>query len=410
MQGQTTVCSHKSTALHSGRVMAMGYTTMWAYVWDFVNVGVRKAVRELKGAGLDAVSVAAKYHTVEHLQTRAKGKKWFVSRQAACYFRPTPRFYRNTPIKPFASPLVRDGDLFGQVCDAATKGGMRVIAWTVFLHDTRTGNQHPDACMVNSFGDLYTSNLCPANPDVREFAKALCRDLSRYPLMAIECESLHYGGIGHFHGHEKLGVVLGEAGAFLLGLCFCRHCQNAAKRWGVNAASLRRVVADLLEPTLQTGKPPADSVDELFDRVPDLKAFAAAREQVVTSLVQEVAEESAVPLSFILMGSRWEIGATASSIGGAVARFEILVYTNDPRTVSRRTREALREIRDPERLVVGIQAYAPASPDEATLLTNVQAALRAGARNFSFYHYGIMPPAHLAWIRKATGLVRQNGR
>ncbi len=387
----------------------MGYTTMWAYVWDFMNVGERKAARELKGAGLDAVSVAAKYHTVEHFQTRSKGAKWFVSRQAACYFRPTPRFYRKTPIKPFASPLLRDGDLFGQVCEAATKEGIKVIAWTVFLHDTRTGSQHPDACMVNCFGDLYTSNLCPANPKVREFAKGLCRDLSRYPLMAIECESLHYGGVGHFHGHEKIGVVLGEAGEFLLGLCFCRYCQKAAKRLGVNAVPLRRAVADLLEPTLQTGKPPAESVDELFDRVPDLKGFASAREQVVSSLVQEVAEESAMPLSFILMGSGWVIGATASSIGGTVVRFEILAYTNDPRIVSRRTREALGEIRYPERLVVGLQAYAPVSPDEKTLLANVQAALQAGARNFSFYHYGIMPPTHLEWIRKATDLMREKG-
>lgn len=390
-----------------GQVMAMGYTTMWAYVWDFVNVGMRKAARELKGTGLDAVSVAAKYHTVEHLQTRAKGKKWFVSRQAACYFRPTPRFYRNTPIKPFVSPLLHDSDLFGQVCDAANKADLRVIAWTVFLHDTRAGCQHPDACMVNCFGDIYTSNLCPANPSVREFAKALCRDLSRYPLMAIECESLHYGGIGHFHGHEKLGLVLGEAGEFLLGLCFCRHCQNAAKRNGVNAAKLRRTVIESLEPTLQTGKPPADSMDELFDRMPDLKAFAMAREQVVASLVQEAGEESTVPLSFILMGSRWVIGASVPSIGGRVARFEILAYTDNPRIVSSRTKGMLREIRYPERLVVGMQAYAPASPDEATLLTNVQAALKAGARNFSFYHYGIMPPAHLAWIQKATEFIRK---
>ncbi len=388
----------------------MGYVTMWAYVWDFAHAGLRKAVREIKSAGLDAVSVAAKYHSVEHLQPRAKGKKWFVSRQAACYFRPTPRFYRTTTIKPFPSPLLKEGDLFGQVCEAAVKEGLQVIAWTVFLHDTRTGLQHPDACMVNCFGDVYTSNLCPANPEVREFVKGLCRDLSRYPLMAIECESLHYGGVGHFHGHEKIGWVLTEVDEFLLGLCFCRFCQQAAKQQGVNAASLRRAVAQLVEQTLATGKSPAGSVAELMERLPDLKGMVAARKQVVATLVHEAAVESAVPLSFILMGAREVIGAAAETLDGAVARFEILAYTNDASVVAQRVRDALREIKAPERLVVGLQAYAPAAPEEETLLSNVRAALQANARNFSFYHYGIMPPAHLAWIAKAAALIKQNGR
>jgi hypothetical protein len=384
----------------------MGYATMWAYVWDFVDVGISKAVRELKSAGLDAVSVAAKYHTVEHLRPRARRERWFVARHAACYFRPTPHLYRATPLKPIASPLLKDGDWFGQICEAAQKVGLKVIAWTVFLHDTRLGLTHPDACMVNCFGDVYTSNLCPANPAVREFCKALVRDLSRYPLMAIEAESLHYGGIGHFHAHEKIGVVLGEAGNFLLGLCFCRHCQAQAKRNGVNAASLRRTVTELLQPTFETGKPPAESTDELFDRYPDLRAFADARERVVADLVAEVATESKVPLSFILMGSRWDIGASANSLNGSVARFEILAYTSSSREVARRTKATLREVKDGERLVVGLQTYPPAAPDAATLKENVQAAWQAGARCLSFYHYGIMPPANLAWVAEALASVR----
>lgn len=384
----------------------MGYATMWAYVWDFADVGINKAVRELRSAGLDAVSVAAKYHTVEHLRPRARRERWFVARHAACYFRPTLRLYRATPLKPIASPLLKDGDLFGQICEAASKGGLKVIAWTVFLHDTRLGLMHPDACMVNCFGDVYTSNLCPANPAVREFCKALVRDLSRYPLMAIEAESLHYGGVGHFHAHEKIGVILGEAGSFLLGLCFCRHCQTEAKRDGLKAARLRPLVAQLLEPTFQTGKPPAESTDELFDRHPDLRAFADARERVVADLVAEVAAESKVPLSFILMGSRWDIGASVSALNNIVARFEILAYTPSSQEVAQRTKAALQEIKEGERLVVGLQTYPPAAPDAATLKANVQAAWQAGARCLSFYHYGIMPPANLAWVTEALASVR----
>ncbi len=379
----------------------MGYVTMWAYVWDFVTMGTKKAVGELKNAGLDAVSIAAKYHTVEHLQTRSKKQRWFIARNAAFYFQPKISLYRNTSIKPQISPLLKDGDLFGRICDAANKAGLKVIAWTVFLHDTRSGLSNPEVCMVNCFGDVYTSNLCPSNLQVREFAIALAKDLSKYPLMAIECESLHYGGIGHFHAHEKIGVQLGELERILLGLCFCNSCQAFASRRGLKLANLKRQVARWLEPVFQTGKPLAEDLNEFLQRQPELKGLLEIRKEVVASLVAEVSENSKVPLSFILMGSEHEIGASAETLKTFVQRFEILAYTQDPKEVRKRTHEALKVIGDGERLVVGLQTYQPAVTEKETLLALVEAAKGAGAKNLSFYHYGIMPPSHLDWVKEA---------
>ncbi|MFN4179163.1 MAG: hypothetical protein ACK4I8_02525 [Armatimonadota bacterium] len=385
----------------------MGYVTMWAYVWDFATVGMGKAVRELKDIGLDAVSVAAKYHTVEHLQTRSKTQKWFVARNAAFYFQPKTSLYRNTSIKPHTSPLLKDGDLFGQICDASNKLGLKVIAWTVFLHDSRAGLSNPKACMVNCFGDVYTSNLCPSNPQVREFAKALVKDLSRYPLMAIECESLHYGGIGHFHAHEKIGIQLGELEQVLLGLCFCDSCQAFASERGLKLSTLKSQVAKWLEPVFQSGKPLSEDVTDFLERNPELKAFLEIRKEVVTSLVAEVSEDSNLPLSFILMGSEFETGASAAALKTSVQRFEILAYTRNPREVRNRTRNALKVIGEGERLVVGLQAYQPAVTEKEILLALVEAAKGAGAKNLSFYHYGIMPPNHLDWVKEAIASWRR---
>lgn len=379
----------------------MGYATIWAYVWDFLNVGISKGLRELKDAGLDAVSLASKYHTVEHLQTRSKTQKWFVARNSAFYFQPQMSLYKNTTIKPYKSPLVKEGDLFGKVCDAAERAGLKVIAWTVFLHDTRTGLSNPDACMVNCFGDVYTSNLCPSNFQVREFAKAIVKDLSRYPLMAIECESLHFGGIGHFHAHEKIGVQLGDLERVLLGLCFCDSCQKIASKRGLKMKALKRQLADYLEVVFQTGKPLAENLAEFSDRYPDLKALLEVMKEVVTSLVSEVSESSKVPLSFILMGSQEETGASAELLKPFVQRFEILAYTHNPKEVRSKTQKALKEIGDGERLVVGLQAYQPAVTEKETLMALVEAAKESGAKNISFYHYGIMPPAHLDWVKEA---------
>jgi predicted secreted protein len=123
--------------------------------------------------------------------------------------------------------------------------------------------------------------------------------------------------------------------------------------------------------------------------------------------VAEVSEESKLPLSFILMGSEFETGASAASLKTSVQRFEILAYTRNPREVRNRTRNALKVIGDGERLVVGLQAYQPAVTGKENLVALVEAVKDAGAKNLSFYHYGIMPPDHLDWVKEAIASWRR---
>ena len=62
---------------------------------------------------------------------------------------------------------------------------MVVKAWTNGMHSTVHASAHPDCAVTNAFGDTFITSLCPANPDVRAYVRALAGDLGRYPLEAI---------------------------------------------------------------------------------------------------------------------------------------------------------------------------------------------------------------------------------
>jgi hypothetical protein len=127
------------------------------------------------------------------------------------------------------------------------------------------------------------------------------------------------------------------------------------------------------------------------------------REELVASLVAEVRAATAptsTGVSFLLMGDRWTSGIRADLIAPHCDRQGILAYTDSPDEVEGRVQAALTGgVPRADRLVAGLCAYPPASPDAETLQATAQAAVRAGVEELSFYNYGICPPACLDWVR-----------
>jgi len=53
----------------------MSYATMWTYPWDLLDDGVEDVVGRLREqVGLDALSLATSYHSVEHLRPHTRGR------------------------------------------------------------------------------------------------------------------------------------------------------------------------------------------------------------------------------------------------------------------------------------------------------------------------------------------------
>src|SRR5690606_4077700 len=62
-------------------------------------------------------------------------------------------------------------------------------------------------------------------------------------------ESLGWYGLQHLHAHDKAaGVALGDAGQYLMSLCFCPDCARGYRERGVDAGALAAAVRAALEP------------------------------------------------------------------------------------------------------------------------------------------------------------------
>ncbi|MBB31777.1 MAG: hypothetical protein CME25_23100 [Gemmatimonadetes bacterium] len=377
------------------------HTTLWTYPWDLNASGPDIVAHRLRNdIGLDAVSLAAVYHSFEMLRPHSRDKVLLQIPTAAIYFQPQSSLYADTAIDPHVSPLMGSANWYGEAAAATSKAGLELIAWTVFLHNSLLAGRHPRCAEVACTGDISTSRLCPANPDVRAYAIAISKDLTKnYGISMLECEGLSYGGFGHTHYHVKHGVELGAGGRFLMSLCFCPSCTNRAQGLGIDADVIRLSAEAKVRIALEAGTTNLDTPEDLISSLPGLEEFVRMREDVVSSLISETREAIGIPVSLIIMGSRHTSGIDRKRMGTIVDRLETLSYTSDPVRTERAISDITSDLLSPDQLIVGLQAYPPASPDHETLVANTRASYDLGIRRFSYYNFGIMPKPNLQWIK-----------
>lgn len=380
----------------------MTYTTLWAYAHDIVDDGVDRALGAIADAGLDAVSVATSYHTFFQIRPHRPGPKIFLAPESAIYFQPDLRLYEDTPIKPNVSPRARDSNLLRLISEGCDARHLGLISWTVCLHNSCLGLRYPESAEQNLFGDRYPNALCPGNPSVRAYVRALCMDLTtNYNLRAVELEMLNYTAFGPHSNHTKIGVKIGRTERFLMSLCFCQGCTARARARGIDVDQLKRTLTEPLQDAIQHDRPSERSMDELLSEHQELSAYLDMRREAVSSLIREIKEEIAADLHFIFMGEPRITGAEYRETASIVDKVEILCYTPSPDALEERIRRMLPDLDGPGQLVVGLSAYHPAATDPETLEENVRRARSLDVGGLSFYNYGIMPMENLGWVKHA---------
>src|SRR5918998_2767161 len=221
-------------------------TSILAFASDLHDEGTGTVLDNVQNrAGVNGLTMAVAYHDARDLFPHNPLRKVRYLEGGAVFFPPDTARYEG--LQPLVSELARSGDPLGELCEAAGERGMRVNAWAVFLHNDRLGFAHPECATQNAFGDRYLTDLCPSNPDVRAYARTLASDIARYEVSTILAESLHFHGLAHGYHHERYFEELGTVGTYLLGLCFCVHCLEAAHRAGVDAEMLQHSVRNELE-------------------------------------------------------------------------------------------------------------------------------------------------------------------
>ncbi|MCP4384635.1 MAG: hypothetical protein GY798_25010, partial [Hyphomicrobiales bacterium] len=198
----------------------MAEHAIYTYAWDLANLGVDQAVDDFRSRGLNTVTMASAYHAGKFMRPQGRNGKVYFPEDGTIYFRPAMERYGE--IKPAQYSGLREQDALGELCG---RSDISVNAWLVLMHNSRVGTAYPDVTVANAFGDRFIYSLCPAAPASREYALALCSDVTEsYALRRIALETPGYLPFVHGYHHE-FGLVRQNPWLNnLLGLCFCEHC------------------------------------------------------------------------------------------------------------------------------------------------------------------------------------------
>jgi hypothetical protein len=401
-------------------------TSMLAFATDLRDEGVGTVLDNVQDrAGVDGLTMAVAYHDARDIFPHNPVRKVRYLEGGAVFFPPDVARYEG--LQPRVSELARSGDPLGELCKAAGERGMRVNAWAVFLHNDRLAFSSPECATQNAFGDRYLTDLCPSNPDVRIYVRTLASDIARYEVSTIFSESLHFHGLGHGYHHERYFEELGAVGVYLLGLCFCSHCFEAARRKGVDAALVHRSVRAELERRF---------VDDGGSEEPegltreDLEPFGGeqmlgyldTRTETVTSLVDEVATAASgrgTGFTFLdLCGAEkgfatghpegeaapaiaWQMGIDHAELAGVCDTVAATGYAADPCRLESDLGAYKALVPDSSRLGLVLRPMPPDCRSPENLAEKVTLARERGLGRVDFYHYGFCRLEALDWIHQA---------
>ncbi|MEU6536229.1 hypothetical protein [Streptomyces sp. NPDC047000] len=217
------------------------------YPWDVV--GDPEAPARTAALGVSQVTLAAAYHSTRALTPRHPHRRVVTAGHAAVLYPPGGR-WADRALRPYPAGPWAPGDAYGEAAAALADTGLDVHTWVVLAHNSRLGAEHPDTSVVNAYGDRYPWAPCIAQPATRAYLVDLAAEAAVRPgARGTELESLGWYGLAHLHAHDKTaGVGLGDAGQYLMSLCFCPACGAGYTAQGLDPDALAAAVRAALEP------------------------------------------------------------------------------------------------------------------------------------------------------------------
>ncbi|MBC2866469.1 hypothetical protein [Streptomyces mexicanus] len=223
-------------------------TSAFVYPWDVV--GDAAAPARLAALGVAQVTLAAAYHSTRALTPRHPRHRVVTAEHSAVLYPPDATRWQGRALRPYPAGDWAPGDAWGEAAAALAAAGLDVHTWVVLAHNSRLGAEHPHTSVVNAYGDRYPWAPCIAQPATRAYLTELAAEAAVRPgAHGTELESLGWYGLAHLHAHDKTGgIALGEAGQYLMSLCFCPSCRTGYGAHGLDADELAAAVRGALEP------------------------------------------------------------------------------------------------------------------------------------------------------------------
>jgi len=387
------------------------HLSMWTYPWDVQDLGADQVTADLMEAGLTTISLASAYHAGRFLQVRSPRRKTFYPEDGTIYFNPTPSRWSDRAIRPqVATLVVEGGDVLADLVRRREAGGLRVSCWTVCLHNSRLGLQHPGAVTRNAFDEPSIFNLCPSHPDARAYVTTLVEDLSAsYRPDVIELESPGFMGWAHDYHHEKDGLGLLPEDDLLLSLCFCPACLERAAQAGVDGTLARSTVRRWVEEAMTRPVPRARWPDLLARGVdafvghPDVYEYLLWRSEPVTSLLREMRDRTDPVTKLYLIDLRdgWLGGSDLAAAARVCDGVILCAYDMAPDGVATLMREGRRIVGSDRFLGTGFRLFTPEMGGPEAIVDQTAAALGERCDGINYYNYGLVPKARLGWVGQA---------
>lgn len=374
------------------------FRSIFLYAWDLAEE-LDTLSEWMISTGLNTVCLASTYHHGTILRPRSRTGRWFMTQGDVCYFHPTTSFYQETMLRPKVARMAAETDWLGEAAERLDPD-IRLVAWTIGAHNTDFGRAYPELTIQNAFGDRLLHGLCPSHHDVREYLKALCRDLAtHYQLWGIQLEAFGWMGMPHGHHHERDLVGLNAFEQELMSLCFCDSCRMAAAASGIDIEDVRRSVRTVMEGALReapqrpSGHPAGQSEMEALCK--SFARFSRWRTEVVRELVTEIKTESLRGSSCrLLLQSPYD-----PELAGVVDGFATASYGKN----AEETMQLCSALRDEAGSWDGllqcfIQLGMGIPRSEAELFRIVEAAHQGGCNGVNFYNKSEAPSKMLAWL------------
>ena len=385
----------------------MSYS-VYAYPWNLSADNYQQRVDEILSLGLQGMNLAVSYHAGKFIHPRGGNHRVYFPEDGVVYFRPRAKYGR---IKPVPSLLLEREDILEYVTKT---DGMVLNAWTVLFHNTRLGMQYPETTVRNAFGDGYVYSLCPAHPDVREFALTLCKDLTRnYPITDLLLETPGYLAYCHGYHHEFAQVPPDSWLEAWLGLCFCDHCIVGAGRVGIDGLALQGEVVATIDDYLGSDELPHNKTavtwfENDVNANEQLKAFLQWRCDVVTSLVKDIRAQVRPEVKIKIITTTQQSHRTSVLEGHDLPALhhvanglELPLYQPSVKDTETEGKLVIQEVGGAERLSAILRPGWPDMNSQGQVTDTIARVQALGIRDLSFYNYDMLRQVNLKWLKNA---------
>ena len=380
----------------------------FVYPWD-VN-GDPEAGARIAELGVQQATLASAYHSTRALTPRHPRHRIVTAEHAAVLYPPDNR-WQGRELRPYPAGDWAPGDAYGEAAAALADAGLSVHTWVVLAHNSRLGADHPDTSVVNAYGDRYPWAPCIAQPATRTYLVDLAAEAAVRPgARGTELESLGWYGLTHLHAHDKTaGVGLGDAGQYLMSLCFCPTCREGYGEQGLDAEELAATVRAALEPVWQ-GAPSGDGwagVGKLLGE-PNATATRAWRDERARTLQEAAvaAVRAAAPAGFqVLLHAdpvSYHCGANAGVDPGhilSVADGVVVPCTGGTGLLTPFAEQGV----DGAVLAANFTVVSGMGGRPGALAADAERARSLGATELRLYHAGLASEGDLVEVRGALG-------